>query len=130
MFAGTGTEDGRALWLVWQRAASGYHHHVMTMDTASPEIRGVGGVYLVWHLGSPPEWVTIGQAEDLGAALEGLRADPSLRPLEDLGGLYATWVELPRENRGGVVRYLADLLKPLVDGRRAHAPPIRVNIPH
>ncbi|MEO5337026.1 MAG: hypothetical protein H7841_09050 [Magnetospirillum sp. WYHS-4] len=130
MFARSAEPDGKALWLVWQRAASGYHHHVMTMDTASPEVRGVGGVYLIWHLGSPPEWIAIGDAEDIGATLDRLRSDPAFAALDPSGGLYATWVELDGQSRSGVVRYLSDLLRPALGGRTASASPIPVNIPH
>lgn len=130
MFAKETEPDGKALWLVWQRAASGYHHPVRTMDTGSADIKGVGGVYLIWHLGSPPEWVAIGEAEDLGSALDVRRSDPAVVAFEGQGDLYATWVELPPETRGGVVRYLAEVLRPALGGRTGTAQPIQVNIPH
>jgi hypothetical protein len=130
MFAKESQADGRALWLVWQRAASGYHHPVRSMDTGADEVKGVGGVYLIWHLGSPPEWVAIGEADDLGAALEARRRDPAVVAFEGRGDLYATWVQLPADSRGGVVRYLADVLRPALGGRTGGVRPIRVNIPH
>jgi hypothetical protein len=85
------------------------------------------GVYIIWHAGERPKTVYIGY----GHVKERLHAHcMDSRILTYLPkGLLVTWAEVPAMDAAGVVRYLADRLRPLVEVQRLDVRPIPVNSP-
>jgi hypothetical protein len=86
------------------------------------------GVYVIWHGGTLPRTVRVGQ----GIVAERLRAhrfDSEVLAYKN-GGLYVTWAAVSDAQRDGVEKYLADLLHPRVgDDAFPEVLPIAVNSP-
>ncbi len=85
------------------------------------------GVYVIWHSGSNPRAVYIGQ----GAFFERLsvhQKDERILRCEAEGTLLTTWATLEMQFRDGVERYLIDTYKPLVNERIPNVTPIQVNL--
>jgi hypothetical protein len=87
-----------------------------------------GGVYLIWHLGSPSRVVYVGQAAEFRARFAVHRNDPRIQKYAKLG-LNVTWAPVRAAQRDGVEAYLADKWSPLVGERRPAAARIVVNSP-
>lgn len=88
---------------------------------------GLKGVYVIWHGGARPIAVRVGQ----GVIRDRLRAHQSnLAVLAYASyGLFVTWAAVPKQDRDGVERYLAEYLQPLFGARYPSATPISVNLP-
>jgi hypothetical protein len=86
------------------------------------------GVYIIWHGGTTPRVVRLGQG-DIKARLSVHRNDPAVTKYRDLGALLVTWASVPAGQRGGVERYLANQYPPLVGDAFPEVQPIAVNSP-
>jgi len=93
------------------------HSHFDSMD----------GVYIIWHGGSNPKTVRVGQG-NIRKRLEAHRTDPDVQAYAHLG-LYVTWASVPEDSRNGIEAYLAQKLKPIVGERFPDTAPISVNLP-
>ncbi len=91
-------------------------------------ITASGGVYVIWHEGTPGRYVRVGQG-DIRDGLSEHRNDPRITAYAKHGKLRVTWAAVPEPQRNGVERYLADQLNPLVGDVFPHAVPIAVNLP-
>lgn len=120
-----------SLWLAWERAPDGYHYAFRDVDGRRLTLKGLGGVYVIWRLGRQPDWVVVGQSDDVGAALARHRGDQLFGALEKKGALFVTWARVEMDLRIGVQRWLADRLNPLIPPPlRRGSDPITVNIPN
>lgn len=99
----------------WARSSSGYFHRLATIDTKS--IHNQSGVIVIWHAGATPQWVYVNYTDDLAAAFEQAVKNHEIMNFEGHGGLYASWSPMPKEYQPGVVRYMIETLKPLVDNQ-------------
>ncbi|HEY7385760.1 MAG TPA: hypothetical protein VH743_19035, partial [Beijerinckiaceae bacterium] len=91
------------------------------------DVRTVG-VYVIWHGGSPPNVVRVGQ----GAICDRVgchKTDDKILAYAGLGTLYVTWAAVPAAQLDGVERFLADRLSPRVGDRFPQVPAIPVNLP-
>ena len=102
----------------WRRSPRGGWFRLMLVDPGNLDLDGQGGVFVVWHLGVRPEWVHVGAATDLARAIEAARDNPEITQYESRGRLYVTWSPIVEAYRDGVVRYLTDLLRPVVPSAR------------
>jgi hypothetical protein len=119
----------------WVRAPNGSFHQLLEVDPDALGIRGVGGVFVVWHGGIRPQWVYAGESPNIARALEALVDDPEVTQYKTNGGLFVTWSLVKEEFRRGVLLHLTRALKPLVLNPRApteeteHTKPIAVLVP-
>ncbi len=116
------------LFVVWARAANGYHHRLGTVPLS--ELAGVGGVYLMWTWDRAPAWIAAGEAPDLARRLRGLQRVEALRTLDSATGLYVTWAAVDPCQRPGVGRYLVEAVRPRVARAGRTASPLPVNLPN
>ena len=86
------------------------------------------GIYVIWHGGTDPRVVYIGQGT-VAARLQQHRGEQEISQYETNGGLYVTWASVPEKDRDGVERFLADMYSPLEGVRHPNASPIAANIP-
>lgn len=86
------------------------------------------GCYIIWHGGSTPRVVRVGQG-DVADRLSAHSRDQTITRYAQLGGLYTTWAAVPIVYRDGVERFLAGRLSPLVGDRYPVVIPVPVNLP-
>lgn len=86
------------------------------------------GVYVIWHGGSTPWTVRVGQG-NIADRLSAHRGDRLILTHATKGGLWVTWAALQAQYLDGVERFLADQLQPLVGERHPNVAPISVNLP-
>ena len=91
------------------------------------EAFGTGGVYVIWHGGTPARTVRVGQAAVIRDRLASHRDD--IQAYQRQGMLYVTWAQVSAGQRDGIERYLSEQLQPLVGERYPEALPIPVNLP-
>lgn len=103
----------------WARAPNGAFHLLLKLDPDEAGIRGLGGVYVIWHGGIRPQWVFVGESPSLGRAIDAAADDPDVTQYQTNGGLFVSWANVKEEWRRGVVLYLNRALKPLVNNPRA-----------
>ena len=86
------------------------------------------GVYIIWHGGTDPKVVYVGQG-NIKERLSEHRRDQRIQQ-HDYLDLYVTWAAVLKEHRDGVELYLANNWNPIVS---VHHPqtslPIEVNSP-
>jgi hypothetical protein len=63
-------------------------------------------------LGVRPQWLRVGAADDVGAALTGLIEQPWIALHQKNAGVFAAWAFVTPEQSAGMVRYLAAKLQP------------------
>lgn len=89
------------------------------------------GVYVIWMPGSDvdgaPIYIRVGQG-DVADRIACHRLDEDVQEYEN-GNLRFTFARVDRAQRGGVERYLAEKLQPLVGDRFPTDPMIAVNLP-
>ena len=85
------------------------------------------GVYIIWHQGQPGRVVYIGQG-DVAARIVAHRSEPEILAYK-AKGLLVTWASVPKAQRDGVERYLANTWNPLVGDAHPDVEPIVVNSP-
>lgn len=85
------------------------------------------GVYVIWHGGTLPRTVKVGQGI-VAERLRAQRSDSDVLAYKN-GGLYVTWAAVSEAQRDGIEKYLADLLHPRVGDVVPDVQPIVVNSP-
>ena len=100
---------------------------LQTLDLGHSHFDGMEGVYVIWHGGTKPWTVYVGQGVIAGR-LSAHRVDPDILKFKDLG-LYATWARVPSQRRDGVEAFLHGQLQPKVGSRYPDVYPIEVNLP-
>ena len=115
------------LRVTWGRCARGNWCPLNTVDLKNSAF-GSGGVYIIWHGGTKPRVVYVGQAKKFRDRLSDHRDDGRIQRYAPYG-LYVTWAVVQATSRDGVENYLARTYEPLVGERRPTAAPIKVNLP-
>ena len=119
------TEDDKMLQVNWVKCGDdGHWYSLVNLDLSKD--RG-GGVYVIWHEGDPGKVVRIGQG-DIVSRLNAHRKDKEILAYAKTGTLRVTWAVVPKAQRDGVERYLADYYGPLVGDAFPDAKPIAVNL--
>lgn len=88
---------------------------------------GLAGVYIVWHGGTSPSVLRVGQG-DIRKALQASREDLDVQAYSELN-LYATWAEVVPRYRDGVEAYLARHYEPKIREPHPRAEAIAVELP-
>jgi len=103
----------------WVRNVKGRFHNMMKLDVVVEGLRDKGGVYVIWHGGSKPEWLYVGFSSDLGRQIDPLIDDPRFEDYMDRSGVYVTWAIVSESYRHGIVRYLTEKLEPKIENPAA-----------
>lgn len=85
------------------------------------------GVYVIWYNGNPGRVVRLGQG-NVQDRLTKHRGDKQITAYSTRG-LLVTWATVPKAQRDGVERWLADHYPPLVGDAFPDVQPIAVNAP-
>ena len=97
----------------WRKSPRGDYYRLFMIDDVSDlSLRGVGGVYLLWHGGVKPSWLIAGATEDLEHSFSELMDDPDIREYEARGGVYLSWSPIKSSFREGVVHFIAKHTNP------------------
>lgn len=116
----------------WVRNKRGKFHRLTHLDTMSEGLRGLSGVFVIWHSGVKPGWVYVGRADNLASALDAAQNDDDIDQYEINGGLYVTWFPVVDQHQNGVVKFLHDTMKPKVSNPQVGSikdGPISVAVP-
>ncbi|MCK5296903.1 MAG: hypothetical protein KAJ75_08430 [Alphaproteobacteria bacterium] len=111
----SGKKPPKPIPVKWKGSAKGNPLRLLHVRTKKAGLDGVGGVFLIWHLGVQPNWVYIGAAEDVGDTIEEIKDNLEITDYERRGGLYMMWAPFKKEYWSGVVLFLRDELKPEVE---------------
>jgi hypothetical protein len=84
------------------------------MRPGKPDLKGHGGVFVLFHKGVQPGWSYVGAAQDLARALDVIQDHGEIMDLDRRGGLFMTWAYIRADKRDGVVSYLRARMKPEV----------------
>lgn len=112
--------------VTWQKC--GDDRHWCSFDKLRLDNLRADGVYIVWHGGSKPRVVYVGQG-DVADRIAKHRNDPRITHYRRYGGLYVTWASVPRNQQDSVERHLADRWNPLVGVAHPEVRPLAVNSP-
>jgi hypothetical protein len=114
------------LYVSWGKCTGDRWCELNTVDL-SHEAFSSGGVYLIWHGGTKPHAVYVGQGTFRDRLLDH-RKDPRIQAYSKYG-LYVAWALVDASKRDGVEIFLANQYSPLVGDRHPDAKPITVNLP-
>ena len=98
-----------------------------TVNLDHPHFNNMDGVYIIWHGGTNPATVRIGQGV-MKDRLLAHRNDKQIQNYQNLG-LYVTWAAVSKQSQDGVEAYLAQQLKPKVGERYPNVTLVCVNLP-
>ncbi len=99
----------------WARDAKGRFHRFTDLDPEEEGVKGVSGVFVIWHGGLRPEWLLVAKSGNLAFDFHKLAHDKDLMSFEARGGLFVTWALIKGDLQDGVVRFLSDILDPVLE---------------
>ncbi len=102
----------------WVTTAKGGFHQLMRIDPDEMNLRDVGGVYVIWHGGTKPEWLFVGESPSIARAIDQALDMDEITEYESMGRVYVTWSPIQQDFRRGVLLYLAQSMKPLIPNPR------------
>ena len=111
----------------WIKCQGNVWCNLHTVDLNHSHFNNLEGVYIIWHGGSNPKTVYVGQG-NIRERLTQHRSNAQIQLYSGLG-LFVTWASVSSLHRDGVERFLADNLHPLVGHVYPTAMPIQVIIP-
>lgn len=103
----------------WARTAVGRFPLFVQLDPEEAGLSGKSGVLVVWHGGVKPAWVWVGASNDLAATIHELAKDDDLMYYDLRGRLFVSWSMIKPDFQPGVVRFLNEHLKPIIDNPAA-----------
>lgn len=103
----------------WARSPKGGSFRLLTVEPDDYDLSRASGVYVVWHGGVRPRWVFVGRTDDLASAINDAANNDEIAQYDINGRVFVTWAFVKREFQDGVVAFLIDRLKPLVDNPSA-----------
>lgn len=104
--------DNPPIDIKWARNAKGRFHNLMFLDTKAESLKGVGGIYAIWHGGARPKWLYVGTSKDLSQSLDRKIDDPEIEEFYDRVGVYVSWSLVRPEYHNSIARFLTDVMKP------------------
>ena len=112
--------------LNWTKCQGNVWCKLNSVNLEHEHFNNMHGVYIIWHGGTNPKVVYVGQGNIKDCIIEH-RKDPAIQKYDYLD-LYITWATVHEHYRNGVKTYLADTWKPIV-GIHHKVTPIAVNSP-
>ena len=111
----------------WNKCTGDVWCNLINLNLAHSHFQNMEGVYIIWHGGSNPATVYVGQGA-IADRLQAHRINPEILAYSS-HGLFVTWASVNAASRSGVERYLADRLNPKVGAAHPQIAPIAVNLP-
>ncbi len=111
----------------WERTDQCYWHELMKIDFSDSLYNRLHGVFIIWHGGSNPRVLYIGQGH-IAKELEKLKSKREIKKFELLG-LFVTWAKFKPEHMNGIHRFLNDKLRPTLSMCKIEDHQIYVNLP-
>jgi len=105
----------------WARSRKGNFHRLIYLRPETEGLDATSGIYVVWHGGLKPDWITVGKSANLSRDLDSLSDNEDIEYYEKRGGVFVTWSLIRTEFQDGVLRYLIDTLDLLVPPTKAPA---------
>ena len=99
----------------WKHGEGGRFPKLLDLDPEAAGLKGVSGVFAIWHTGVKPEWVYVGASPDLAARFFELGDDKNILEYRNRGSLYCSWCLILPKFQPGSVCYLTLALKPVVN---------------
>ena len=116
------------LTLMWNKCQGGDWCRLFGLNLDDDYFDIVNGVYIIWLGGSSETVLRVGQGF-IREQLYRHQWEDDIREA-DKTELYVTWTPMDADKRAGIVRFLAEVLKPkVVEGDDPKARPIIVNLP-
>ena len=115
------------LMLHWQKCQGNVWCSLNAVNLSHHHFDGVEGVYIIWHGGSKPKVVYVGQGI-IKDRISKHRIDQRIQQYS-VYNLYVTWAVVAKKDRNSVELYLAKHWNPLVGEQRREASPVTVNSP-
>jgi len=106
----------------WVHGEGGRFPRFLDLDPEAAGLKGLSGVFAVWHTGVKPGWVYVGASKDLEQTFYKLGEDKNVLEYRDRGNLYCSWCLIREEFQAGVVAFLTLALKPKVNNPDAPDP--------
>ena len=112
----------------WTKCVGGHWCSLNRVNLEHEHFNNLEGVYIIWHSGSEPATVYVGQGQ-IKTRLTAHRSDDRIMVYSHLG-LLVTWAKVEGvATRNGVERFLFDRLKPKENVDIHSVVPITVNFP-
>ena len=116
-----------AMSVKWMKCQGEVWCPLATVNLPHPYFNGISGVYIIWHGGTAPATVRVGQGI-IRDRLAAHRTDLAIQQYAPLG-LFVTWAVIPQQYFDGVEAFLAARLNPRVGDRFPNVLPVEVNLP-
>ena len=100
--------------LNWVRNKNGNFPKFVTLNMERSGISG-GGIFVLWHSGAKPRWVMVGASANLASDIGKLLHDEELLEYNVHGGLFISWAPVLPGYHAGVIKFLRESMKPLID---------------
>ncbi len=113
--------------LKWIKCTGDEWCPLKTVDLQNSHFDRLEGVYIIWHAGSNPANVRVGQGV-IRDRLAAHRNDKDVQAFADLT-LYVTWASVSSAQLDGVEAFVANKMDPKVGERFPDRKPIEVNLP-
>ncbi len=113
--------------LNWTKCQGNVWCKLNSVNLEHEHFNNMHGVYIIWHGGTNPAVVYVGQGNIKDRIIEH-RKDSAIQEYDYLD-LYITWATVHVHYRNGVETYLADTWKPKVGVLHPKVSPIAVNSP-
>jgi hypothetical protein len=116
----------------WVRSPKGRFYSLISFNSEVDWLKGVSGVFVIWHAGVKPTWVYVGRSGDLAATLRLMAQDEEILFYHKFGGLMVSWAPIKEEFQAGVLKYLTQAMTPLIenpDHPGDEVAPIAVTVP-
>lgn len=120
-------KEALSLQLNWTKCQGNVWCKLNSVNLDHEHFNNMHGVYIIWHGGTKPWAVYVGQGNIKDRIAEH-RKNPDIQQYANLD-LYVTWATVPQEYHGGVKVYLADIWSPKVGVNYPQVPRIEVNSP-
>lgn len=115
------------MFLNWMKCQGDVWCKLNHVNLDHEHFNGKNGVYIIWHGGTDPKVVYVGQG-NIRDRLKNHRSDRRIQQYKDLD-LYVTWATVSAQERAGVEAYLADYWNPKEGEQHPDARYINVNSP-
>ena len=100
--------------IAWVRSPRNQYYNFLNFDPEEMGLKGASGVYVIWHAGLRPEWLTIGHTDNLAQTFEELGGVDEILEYDRHGNLFVTWSKIRPEFQEGVVKYLHQVIAPMI----------------
>ncbi|HEY5123040.1 MAG TPA: hypothetical protein VIK14_04825 [Ignavibacteria bacterium] len=113
--------------LYWQKCQGDVWCNLLKLNLEHEHFDNMEGVYVIWHAGTSPKTVYVGQGI-IKNCLKRHKEEEEILKFQNYN-LYVTWANVTSDHRDGVEKYLINQLSPLLGERAPDTDSIEVNLP-